>query len=127
MIAVGVGNYKLEELRLFATDPSKHVSTVDTFDHLVGLVKTLRQKACDGRYRTMLLRKISLSQNSPVTLTMRVQQTHTYSHTSIQPYSIQPYSYAAAQPYSHRAIEPYSIQPYSYAAAQPYSHRAIEP
>ena len=47
MIAVGVGSYKLLELEMIATDP-KYVLTVDTFDHLVNLVKSLRQEACTG-------------------------------------------------------------------------------
>ena len=48
MIAVGVGNYNLPELEMIATDQEKYVLTVDTFDHLVNLVKSLRQEACTG-------------------------------------------------------------------------------
>ena len=49
MIAVGVGKYDLQELRLIATDKNKHVFTVQTFSDLVKLVKSLRRQACMGK------------------------------------------------------------------------------
>jgi len=46
MIAVGVGNYYLPELRLIATDRKRHVFTATNFDKLLELVTSLRRKAC---------------------------------------------------------------------------------
>ena len=49
IIAVGVANYVLAQLEMIATDPKEHVFTVDDFDGLVDLVKSIRKKTCDGK------------------------------------------------------------------------------
>ncbi|PFX28087.1 Collagen alpha-1(XXII) chain [Stylophora pistillata] len=48
MIAVGVANYLLSELRLIATDEKHHVFTAANFDKLPELVSSLRTKACSA-------------------------------------------------------------------------------
>jgi hypothetical protein len=49
MMAVGIGNYNMNELRMIATDPDKHVFNSTDFDHLSTLVKNLRTKACTSK------------------------------------------------------------------------------
>ncbi|KAK3726280.1 hypothetical protein QZH41_003058 [Actinostola sp. cb2023] len=46
MISVGVGNINKDELKLIATDPSKHVFTAKDFTALLQLVKKLQTRTC---------------------------------------------------------------------------------
>ena len=54
VIAVGIADYNLAELREIATDPETHVFTAKDFDELLNLVASLRKKACTGELITGL-------------------------------------------------------------------------
>lgn len=50
LIAVGIGKYDIEELRLIATDKTEHVFEASDFSGLINLVSSLKNRTCTSTY-----------------------------------------------------------------------------
>jgi len=49
IIAVGIGNYDLQELRFIATDKTNHVFEASDFSGLINLVSSLKNRTCTSK------------------------------------------------------------------------------